>query len=102
VHDSEPALPRRRRLSKEAIAGRGDHIFAASIEPMLNPADYGKYVAIDVESGDYVVATGEMAAVDRLRRRRPHAQTWLLRVGYRCVRHYRSPRRRMLWSHEKN
>lgn len=77
-----------RRLPKEEIARRGDEIFARSIQPALKAEDHGKYVAVDVESGDYEIDVDEMAATDRLRARRPDAQSWLLRVGYRYVRRY--------------
>jgi hypothetical protein len=82
-----------RRLPKEDIARRGDEIFAEIIQPRLTPTDHGKFVAIDVESGEFEIDRDEIAASDRLRSRRPDAQTWLMRVGYRSVRRYGGRRR---------
>ena len=47
---------------------------------MLRPDDDGKFVALDVQTGDYEVDEDE-AAVSRLRTRNPGAEAWLRRVG---------------------
>ena len=41
----------------------------------------GRFVAIDVKSGDYEVAEGALGAGAGLRRRRPEASVYLMRVG---------------------
>jgi hypothetical protein len=69
------------RLSPEELARRGSEAFATQVGPALSPQDAGKYVAIDVDSGDFELDTDDYAAVARLRQRRPHAQIWLERVG---------------------
>ena len=42
----------------------------------------GKFVAIDVETGDYEMDEDDYAAVTRLRSRKPEADIWLMRAGY--------------------
>ena len=42
----------------------------------------GKFVAIDVETGDYEIDEDDYAAVARLRSRKPAADIWLMRAGY--------------------
>ena len=42
----------------------------------------GKFVAIDVGSGDYEIDEDDYAAVARLRSRKPAADVWLMRAGY--------------------
>lgn len=76
------------RYSKEEFARRGDTIYERDIEPHLKPDDHGKYVAIDIETGEYEIDADEMVAGDRLRARIPDPQTWLRRVGYRYVRQF--------------
>jgi hypothetical protein len=49
---------------------------------MLRPEDDGKFVAIDVETGDYEIDNDDYAAVARLRSRKPTADVWLMRAGY--------------------
>jgi hypothetical protein len=70
-----------RRYPKDEIARQGDEIFLRDVQPRLNASDDGKFVAIDVETREYVVAEDELAACDQLRAKLPEAQIWLLRVG---------------------
>ncbi len=78
----------RPRYSKEEFARRGDEIYERSIRPTLKAEDEGKFVVIDIETGDYEVDADELAASDRLEARVPGAQVWLRRVGSRFVRHF--------------
>jgi hypothetical protein len=48
---------------------------------MLRPEHDGKFVALDVQTGDYEVDEDDYAAVSRLRARNPAAEVWLSRVG---------------------
>lgn len=80
------------RYSKEEFARRGDEIYERDIRSHLKPDDKGKFVLIDIETGAYEIDTNEMAASDRLVARHPEAQVWMVRVGYRYVYHFRSPR----------
>jgi hypothetical protein len=76
------------RYSMEEFRRRGDEIYERDIAPRLTPEDHGKFVAIDIESGEYEVDADELAACRRLDARIPDAQTWLKRVGYRSVRRF--------------
>jgi hypothetical protein len=75
-------LPRRPRYSKEETARLGDEIYERVVAPSVSPEDKGKFVVIDIESGDYEVDRDEIAASDRLLDRKPDAQLWLRRVGF--------------------
>lgn len=72
------------RYSKEEFARRGDEIYEREIRS-LEESDKGKYVAIDIETGEYEIDADEVVAVDRLSARRPSAQIWLRRIGSRYV-----------------
>jgi hypothetical protein len=80
--------PNVRRYPKEEIARRGDAIYERDIEPQLKAKDKGKFVAIDIETGEYEIDSEEMAACDRIHARIPGAQVWLLRVGSRYVHRF--------------
>jgi hypothetical protein len=67
-------LPELRRLAEE--------IFERQIRSSLQPADDGKFVAIDVDTGDYEIDADDYAAIMRLKSRRASADTWLMRAGY--------------------
>ena len=73
------------RYPKEVFAERGDAIYEKEIRPRLSPNDKGKFVAIDIETGEYELARDDLRACDKLRERIPDAQVWLMRVGYRAA-----------------
>lgn len=77
------------RYSKEEFARRGDEIYDRDIKPHVNQADHGKFVVIDIETGDYEIDRNEIVAHDRLALRHPDAQVWLRRVGSLYARHRR-------------
>jgi len=76
------------RYSKEEFRLRGTAIYERDIRPHLKRADKGKFVAIDIETGEYEIDKDEMAACRRLRARIPDSQTWLVRVGYPSTRRF--------------
>ena len=67
--------------SPEEIARLGGEVFDRYVRPALCPEDDGKYVAFDIETGDYELAKDDYTAVMQLRSRRPSAEIWLERVG---------------------
>lgn len=73
-------MPATRRTLDE-LAALGGSIFDRQVRPALRPEDDGKFVAIDVETGDYEMDADDYAAVARLRSRKPAADVWLMRVG---------------------
>ena len=72
------------------IADLGDKIYNEHIKPFINfEEDKGKFVVIDVESGDYEIDKRDAAATRRLYERRPDAVSHAVRIGrptaYRMV-----------------
>lgn len=78
----------RSQYPSDEIARLGDEIYERDISPHLKEDDKGKYVFIDVVSGDYEIDWSEIAASKRLRTRRPDAQIWFRRVGFRYTRRF--------------
>ena len=70
----------KRRYSKEEFARRGDALVETKVRPTLTAADEDKFVAIDIETGEYELDKNEMKAVSRLRRRLPDPQICLVHV----------------------
>ena len=70
------------KYSKEEFARRGMEIFERDIRPSLKPSDDDKYIAIDLESGQYELDHDDFTAGERLLSRIPEAQIWLHRVGH--------------------
>ena len=74
-----------RRYSKEDCAQKGHAIYESDVRPQLTAKDRGKFAAIDIETGQYVIDSDELKACQKLRKRFPGAQIWMVRVGYRTV-----------------
>jgi hypothetical protein len=82
------------RCSKEEFARRGDEIYQTQVRPQVEKDNYGKIVAIDIETGDFEVDKSEIAACDLLEARHPDAQIWIVRIGSRHVRRFGGRTRR--------
>ena len=78
----------KRRYGKKDFAQRGDAIYESALWPNLKPDDDGKFVAIDIDTGEYEIAVAELTAGDKLRARLPEAQIWMVRVGSRYVHRF--------------
>lgn len=66
----------------EELSKLGQAIYDLKVRPNLKPEDHGKFVAVDVESGDFDIDDDDYTAIMRLRARRPDADIWLMRAGF--------------------
>ena len=64
------------------VASLGGDMFDRKVRPGLQPEDDGKFVAVDVITGDLEMDEDDYTAVTRLRARSPADNIWLMRVGY--------------------
>jgi hypothetical protein len=78
----------RLRYSKEDFARRGNEIYESQVRPQVEQGNYGKIVAIDIETGAFELAKDTMTASDRLLKRCPDAQIWCVRIGHRGVHRF--------------
>ena len=70
----------------KAIAKKGENIYAETIKPNIDlEQERGKFVVIDVHTGDYEIDRRDAAATRRLFDRRPNAVTYAVRVGHRTA-----------------
>ena len=70
------------KYSIEEVCGRGKRIYEDRIKALVEPQENGRFIVIDIESGDYEIDADSLAAEDRLQARRPDAVGFLGRVGY--------------------
>jgi len=77
-------MPATKRTLNE-LASLGEDIFNRQIRLALRPEDDGRFIAIDVESGDYEIDGADYAAITRLRARKPTADIWLMRAGHKAA-----------------
>ena len=77
------------RRPREETARLGKSLYERDIRSLVEADHHGEIVAIDVDSGSWAVANGEIAAVDRLRELCPGAVNVLCeRIGYRALRSF--------------
>lgn len=69
------------RQASDEIAQRGQALYDRDIRDSLGASDRGKFLVLDVETGDYELDSNEIAAVKRARAKHPDATFYVLRVG---------------------
>jgi hypothetical protein len=69
----------------EEIARRGQEYYDRSLRAQLEPEHKGKYLVLDVDTGDYEMDESQLAALDRAEAKHPDTVFYTLRVGYRAV-----------------
>ena len=84
---------RQPRYSKQEFARRGHEIYDSQVRPQVEEGNYGKIVAIDIETGAFEVADDSLTAARQLLIRFPDAQILGIRIGHRAVHRFgfRSP-----------
>jgi hypothetical protein len=78
--------------SDDEIERLGEEMIERRIKPQLSPDDNGKFIAVDVDSGDFELDKDDYSAVVQLRARRPEAEVWLGRAGFPTAYQFRTVR----------
>ena len=86
-------MTERKTMSYEEQKRRGEAIYDAQIRHLIAPEDEGKFVLVDVLTGDYEIADRSADARVKLRHRRPDAVIHTMRGHRTHVMQFRSPRR---------
>lgn len=94
-------MPEREKMSYEEQKRRGQAIYDAQIRHLIAPEDAGKFVLVDVLTGDYEIADRSVEARVKLRQRRPEAVIHTMRRHKTYVGRILSPRRIVRKSQEK-
>ncbi|MYC30432.1 MAG: hypothetical protein F4X65_10145 [Chloroflexi bacterium] len=71
----------------DEICDRGEKIYEEQIKHLVEPHENGKFIVIDIETGDYEIDGEELDAHQRLEDRRPKYVGFLARVGYKATYH---------------
>ncbi|MEL6261445.1 MAG: hypothetical protein AAFR12_10295 [Cyanobacteria bacterium J06626_6] len=88
VSPEEMFHQRQPRYNKEEFARRGGELYESQIRTKVEAGNYGKIVAIDIETGAFEVADDVVTASELLLARYPDAQTWFVRIGHQAVYHF--------------
>ena len=66
-------------------AERGQALYDAQIRAQVEGEHHGKFLILDVNTGDYEIDAEDLAACHRLLERRPNAVLFGVRVGHRAA-----------------
>lgn len=69
-------------LTSGHIVERAETMYRARIQPLVEPRDNGKYLILDIDTGDYEIDQDEVAATKRAQQRHPNGTLVALRVGF--------------------
>jgi hypothetical protein len=69
----------------EEVARRGTELYEQKIRRLVEAGNTGRYLAIDIESGEFAVADERRDACKALFDKNPDAELWGLRIGHVAV-----------------
>jgi hypothetical protein len=70
------------RYSSAEIAEKGQALYEREVQGSLVASDAGKFLVLDIETGDYELDADDLAAVKRARAKHPDGAFYVLRVGH--------------------
>ncbi len=68
--------------SLDDVADRARALYEREIRPKVEREHRGKYLVIDVRSGDYEIDEDHLAASDRAAAKRPDGEFFAMRIGH--------------------
>lgn len=70
------------RFTPEEVESRGEEIYQRQIRQKVEAGNKGKFVVIDIETGEYEVDDDDLRATKRALAKRPEAVLYGVRIGY--------------------
>ena len=74
-------MPYTNYTSKE-VASRGEAIYRQQIRNKVEPKHKGKFLVIDIETGEYEMSSDDLIATKRLLAKHPDAVIYGLQIGF--------------------
>ena len=71
--------------TSEVIAVRGKEIYQQQIRDKVEPKHKGKFLSVDIETGNYEIDTDDLSPTIRLLEKRPDAVIYSLRIGFQAA-----------------
>ena len=72
-------------INPHEIARKGEEIYQTKFKEKLEKNYFGKFVAIEVDSGEYFVGDTLAAASDKAKKKFPGAVTYIKKIGFPAV-----------------
>ncbi len=74
-----------RPFTTEEVATRGREIYNNRLKSLLETNQFGKFLVIDIETGDYEIDDDDLAASMRAYLKKPDGSRYGMRIGYDTV-----------------
>ncbi|MDE0481499.1 MAG: hypothetical protein OXI67_02855 [Candidatus Poribacteria bacterium] len=71
--------------TSEVVAVRGKEIYQQQIRDKVELKHKGKFLSVDIETGDYEIDTDDLSPTMRLLAKRPDAVVFSLRIGFQAA-----------------
>ena len=68
-------------LSSDEIVQRGREIYEREIASQIGVGDQGRFLVIDVMTGEHAIADTDVAAAGQVRIKNPSAELYYVRIG---------------------
>ena len=69
----------------QQIGRRGQALYDQTIKAQVEEGNHGKFLILDVNTGDYEIDAEDLTASERLLARRPDAVLFGVRIGHRAA-----------------
>ncbi|HLK57893.1 MAG TPA: hypothetical protein VKU00_15100 [Chthonomonadaceae bacterium] len=70
------------RYSTDEIVARGKEIYEKQLKSKLEPHEIGKFLVIDIDTGEYEMDEDDLAAVLRAYKKNPDGARYEMQIGY--------------------
>jgi hypothetical protein len=71
--------------SREEVAERAKTIYEQKVRAKVEPQHIGKYIVINVETGEYEIDEDDIAVMERAAAKYPPETLFGMRIGYRTM-----------------
>ncbi|WP_394796333.1 hypothetical protein [Armatimonas sp.] len=66
----------------ETIAQRGRAVYEQKLRALLEPAEIGRYLVLNIDTGEYELGNDALTPSEAMRQRFPGTLFYAMRVGY--------------------
>lgn len=66
----------------EEVAMRGEALYQQQIRAEVEAGNKGRFLVVDIETGEYEIAPDDLMATKRMLAKRPNAILYGLRIGF--------------------
>jgi hypothetical protein len=70
------------QYSTQEIVRRGEELYNQTLRPLVEAAHRGKFLVVDIDTGDYEIDPDEVVAVERSVQKNPDGTRYIKRIGY--------------------